>query len=87
MNMPATATDDFFPRLRGLIDAWCDRRCLPVLAVVLPACVGFNGLTDGWGEIHDALKMVWTQHRDSLLPDEQEAIHELVRTAEAVIHR
>ena len=46
----------FFARLRSLIDSWCDRRDLRPLASVLGPYLAFDGLTDSWGRILEALK-------------------------------
>jgi len=48
----------FIAALRSLIDTWCDRRCLKALSRILPAYMGFNGLTEGWGDLYDALRNV-----------------------------
>jgi len=41
--------------LRPLIDGWCERRELRPLAVLLPAYLAFNGLTDGWHSLWNAV--------------------------------
>jgi hypothetical protein len=42
--------------LAGLIDEWCEKRQLGLLARLLPAYLGINGLTDGWGELRAAVR-------------------------------
>jgi hypothetical protein len=37
--------------LARLTDAWCERRELRPLALILPAYTANNGSTDGWGSI------------------------------------
>ena len=49
---------EFFALLRSLIDAWCDRHALKPLSRVLGPYLAFDGLTDGWGEILNALKRI-----------------------------
>lgn len=54
----------------GLIEAWCERRQLHALARLLPAWIGNNGLTDGWGEVYEALR---TLRADCQLPEAEAA--------------
>lgn len=56
-------------RLQSLIERWCDRREYRALAEVLPAWIGNNGLTDGWAELHDALKRCYAFSKH--LPEEE----------------
>jgi hypothetical protein len=79
--------DAFFTELRSLIDAWCERRSLKALAAVLPSYVAINGMTDGWGELHVALRSIGTLHRDLLTPSEQAAIDRLARAAADIVSR
>ncbi len=80
-------SDEFFAALRSLIDGWCDRRALPVLAAILPAFVSFNGMTDSWGELLFALKNVTAFHRERLTASEQETVADLRRAAERALDR
>ncbi|MDR6289619.1 MULTISPECIES: hypothetical protein [Inquilinus] len=82
MSQNDATNEEFFSDLRALIDGWCDRRCLHLLAAVLPSYVGFNGLADDWGELRDALKIAAISQRDPLLSTERETIADLVRTAD-----
>ncbi len=84
--MPKAYPDNetFFADLRGLIDAWCERRCLQPLGVILPAYNSYNGMTDGWGELLRALKTV-SLLRDALLSDEQDVVSDLRHAAEDAI--
>ena len=45
-----------FDVLDRLIDEWCKRREVGALATLLPAYVAFNGLTDGWVDLYQALR-------------------------------
>jgi hypothetical protein len=49
---------DVLTEVSNLIDAWCDRRALLPLARLLPAWLANNRMTDGWGEVLDALRTV-----------------------------
>ena len=46
------SNEEFFDAVRHLIYRWCDERQLRPLALLLPKYVAFNGLTDGWVELH-----------------------------------
>lgn len=71
--------------LMELIEGWCDRRDLRHLALVLPAFVANNGLTDGWAGVLQALYDV---RATRLLPDaEQRVIEMLVPVVEKVVYR
>ena len=81
------SNEEFFAALRSLIDGWCERRALPVLAAILPSFVSFNGMTDGWGELLFALKDVIAFHSDRLTPTEQDTVTDLRRVVERVLRR
>ena len=68
-----------------LVDAWCGRRDLGPLAMLLPAYVSNNGLTDGWAELLDALHTVRGSRR---LPFTEHAeIERLVVLVEGMVYR
>jgi hypothetical protein len=79
--------ETFFAALNKLIDNWCDRRCLKALSVVLPHSLAFSGLTDSWGDLCAALKIVRSVHRNDLTPDEIEVVSDLIATAEYALDR
>ena len=55
--MDAKAVND---KLAKFADTWCERRDLGPLAVLLPAWLNNNGLTDGWAALADALHILST---------------------------
>jgi hypothetical protein len=72
----------FFAALRGLIDAYCDRRALKPLSRLLDPYLAFNGLTDSWGEILIALKAVRAHRREDFSGTQLETIDALIHAAE-----
>ena len=71
--------------LRLLVHSWCDRRELGALANVLPAFLANNGLTDGWGELMEALRLERSLRR---LPDhERDEVERLVVSLERMVYR
>ena len=56
-GMDAKAVND---KLAKIVGTWCDRRDLGPLAVLLPAWLNNNGLTDGWATLADALQTLST---------------------------
>ena len=76
---------EFFAALRNLIEAWCDRRCLKALNHVLPAYLSFNGLSNGWNRLYDALRNVRTFAQDELTASELDTVSLLIRVASRVI--
>lgn len=78
---------EFFDRLKVLLERWSDRRAFDPLARVLPAYVAFNGLTDGWADILDALKAVRAFDSNALIEPESATLNDLIRAAEKVVFR
>jgi hypothetical protein len=85
VNRLFETNQEFFAALRALIDAWCERRALPVLAAILPAFVSFNCMTDGWGELLFALRNIIAFQRDNLTPAEMDIVADLRRAAEKAL--
>ena len=75
----------FFKALRILIEKWCDRRCLQALNRILGAYLGFDGSTDGWGELRTALNDVRTFAKGELTADEHKDMVELIKVADRVL--
>ena len=87
---PGEAIDSnavFFARLRSLIDSWCNRRALRPLASVLGPYLAFDGLTDSWGQILEALKTIRALCREDATEAEMDAVEKLIRAAEAALNR
>jgi hypothetical protein len=51
------SNEEFFAALRALIHRLCDEHRLVPLGRLLPAYLAFNGLSDGWNELFNALKI------------------------------
>ncbi len=62
--------------LRALVEGWCERRALRPLATLLPAYLGFNGLSDGWYDLWKAVNNVRGLGPDVLTDAEQAAVAE-----------
>jgi hypothetical protein len=67
-----------------LVEVWCERKDYNPLALVLPAWINNNGLTDGWKTLHDALKHACSACID-LPPDERDALKQIHIEIEAVL--
>ena len=78
--------DEFHSELRSLVDAWCDRRDLTLLRVILSGYPMVSGLTDGWGELARALKTIRAQHKVLLISGELDRVIGLQRFAESAVH-
>jgi len=78
---------DFFTTLRSLIDQWCDRRCLKALSRILPAYMGFNGLTDGWAALHEAMVNVRAFAGEELSETDRDTLSALIAAAHRPIYR
>ena len=71
--------------LSRLIEAWCDRRALGPLAVLLPAYLSNNGPTDGWADVMDALRRLRATRQ--LPAEEQAEVERLVALVERMVYR
>jgi hypothetical protein len=76
-----------FDSIQGLVEAWCDRRCLGALRRILPAYPLSSPLTDGWGELLIALQDVRAFARDELTAGERKMVDDCVRAVETALHR
>jgi hypothetical protein len=85
MLVPSTNTE-FLDGLKGLIDGWCERRCLAPLSRILSPYLSFNGMTDGWGELAFALKNVRALDGEHLSSRECETVEDLIRAADVALH-
>jgi hypothetical protein len=63
--------------LHALVDGWCERRALEPLAALLPAYLSFNGLTDGWLDLWDAVNNVRGSGPGTLTDEERAAVAEV----------
>jgi hypothetical protein len=77
---------EFDSALRGLANAWCDRREFALLRAILRAYPRATGLGDEWGELANALKTIRSQHRPLLSAHELERVIELEHFAEAALN-
>ena len=81
------SNDEFFALLRSLIDEWCDRRCLKALHYILGPYLGFNGLTDAWGDLRVALQNVRALAKTELKTAELEEVDDLIRAVDRALAR
>jgi hypothetical protein len=73
------------PLLR-MIEAWCDRRDLRHLAILLPAYTSNAGLTDDWARVMEALYDLRAS-RVALPEDELAEVERLIPLVERMVHR
>jgi hypothetical protein len=78
---------EFFAVVRRLIDAWCDRRALRPLSLVLGPYLAFDGLTDSWGNILTALKTISARYQKDISEAELDSVRDLIRAAGAAVYR
>jgi hypothetical protein len=77
---------EFHSEIKALVDAWCDRRDLTLLRVVLGSYPLVSGLTDEWGELANALKTIRAQHKSILIAGELDRVIALQQFAESLVH-
>ena len=85
MVVPSTNAE-FLEALKGLIDGWCERRCLTPLSKVLGPYLSFNGMTDGWAELAFALKSIRALDGEHLSSKESETADDLIRATDVALH-
>ena len=81
------SNEEYFTALRGMIERWCDERKLDTLSWLLPSYVSFNGLTDGWANLYEALKSTRALGRERFIPTDWDLLNELIQSAERAIYR
>ncbi|HKF51780.1 MAG TPA: hypothetical protein VKB26_05670 [Candidatus Acidoferrales bacterium] len=78
---------ELFRALQGLVDAWCDRRCFRALRAVLKGYPLSSPLTDGWGELLNALRDVRAFERGELTEQERVTLDDCISAVDQVLHR
>jgi hypothetical protein len=81
------SNEEVFATLGQLIERWCDERRLPALARLLPGYAAFDGLTDGWGKLYEALKDTRAIGRAAFSAAEWELLNDLIGAAERAVFR
>lgn len=76
---------NFDSDMADLVDAWCERRQLKLLSIILRIYPRVSGLTDEWGEIASALKTIRSQHSNLLKFDELNKVIDLQQYAESLL--
>jgi hypothetical protein len=70
----------------ALVDAWCDRRAIGPLRVILACYPLVNHLTDDWAAIASGLKAIRVRHGRDLEPNEIDTVVRLQHLAESVVY-
>jgi hypothetical protein len=71
----------------GLVDEWCDRRCLPALRFILPGYPLSSGLTDEWGDLLKSLEDVRAFANEELTEREKESVGKLIGSISSIVYR
>jgi hypothetical protein len=81
------ASSDFDSDMKALLEAWCDRRALPPLRIVLPHYPMPNGFTDELRRLVLALKTVRAQIGATLPAAEFDQVVALLHAAEEALEK
>jgi hypothetical protein len=73
--------------MRALLDAWCDRRALAPLRIVLPHYPMPNGFSEELDDLVRALRTVRAQIGAALPTTEFDQLVSLLHTAENALHK
>lgn len=86
---PVSFTDNaqLFNTIQGLVEGWCDRRCLKALRAVLRGYPLSSPFTDGWGDLLIALQDVYAIARSELTDRECSEVEECIRAVTYAVHR
>jgi hypothetical protein len=76
---------DVNEELEQLVNAWCDRRAIGPLRVILGCYPINNDLTDDWAAAVDGLKTVRVRHVASLTAGEMDAVVRLQHLLETAV--
>jgi len=71
--------DDINAGCSELFNIWCERRAARPLRYLLRAWPLTSGLTDDWGDLHDALRTLRANCRTDISEAEQARIDDLIR--------
>jgi hypothetical protein len=69
------------------VDAWCERRALRPLSILLSAWLGNNGVTDGWEGLREQLRHTRAMCREELSAEELEVLGQSIATIDAALNR
>lgn len=81
------SNEEFFAALRQQIERWCDERQLGALARLLLAYMAFDGLTDSWAGLYEALKDTRAIGHEAFSATEWELLNDLIGAAEQAVFR
>jgi hypothetical protein len=81
------SNEEYYAALRAMIERWCDQRMLGALSRLLPGYLSLNGLTDGWANLYEALKMTRGLGYESFTRADWDLLNELIRGAEKRVYR
>jgi len=79
--------DENLTALRQLIERWCDERKLGALSRLLPGYLSLNGLTDGWANLYDALKLTRSLGHEAFSASDWGLLNELIHWTEQIVYR
>jgi hypothetical protein len=85
--MQITSNEDLFKEVDNFVNAWCDRRCLKALRLVLQGWPLVSGLTDDWANLYEALRQVRALAKDELTKAEIDDLDTVINTVGKVVYR
>ena len=82
-----TTPEELNAAINGLVDAWCARRELRPLAIILRGWPVPQWMTDHCEALHAALKGLFPHSRGFLPPQEAEVVHECYRYMDQILNK
>jgi len=81
------STTELFATLDRLVDGWCDRRALRPLRIILRVYPMSSPLTDGWGDLRNALRDLRCLRDPEISDAEAAAVDDALRVVERALAR
>ncbi len=81
------STENPAESVAALVDAWCERRCLLLLKLILQGYPLSSGLTDEWGNLLKALEDVRAFGHNELTEEETKTVNELIGSVSRIVYR
>jgi hypothetical protein len=81
------APDDINTGCSELFDSWCERRAVRPLGYLLRAWPLASGLTDDWGDLHEALRALRADCRTEISEVEHAKVDDLIRAIAVIVFR
>jgi hypothetical protein len=85
--METTEATKFHEIIKGMVEAWCDRRAYRPLSILLRPWLGLTGLSDSWHDLRQALRHVRAMAKDDLTDSERGLLNQAIAMVDKALWR